>query len=103
VPRWLKIKGFTISLTNEVRLQKPKTAAEPVFEDAMRELEGIVHGMEGGALTLEQSLEAYQRGAVLIKQCQVALERVREQVRVLDGDELKPLDVPSDAHSGNDD
>lgn len=72
----------------------PKTAAPPAtpaFEDALRELEDIIHGMEGGALSLEQSLEAYQRGAQLIKQCQSALERVREQVRVLDAGTLVPL------------
>jgi len=69
------------------------SAGAPVFEDAMRELETIIHGMEAGTLSLEQSLEAYKRGAELVKQCQAALERVRDQVRVLDGDVLKPFEV----------
>lgn len=76
-------------------MQKPprsETPDPPVFEDAMRELEAIIHGMEAGTLTLEQSLEAYKRGAELVKQCQAALERVREQVQVLDGDVLKPFE-----------
>ena len=34
---------------------------------------------------------AYRRGAELVKYCQQVLERVEQQVRVLDGDALKPL------------
>ena len=68
----------------------------------MRELESIIHGMEGGTLTLEQSLVAYQRGAELIKLCQAALERVREQVRVLDGEVFRPLDAaPPESQRGD--
>jgi len=78
-----------------LHVQKPipsELPGAPVFEDAMRELENIIHGMEAGTLGLEQSLQAYQRGAELVKQCQAALERVREQVQVLDGDALKPFE-----------
>lgn len=77
-------------------------SALPPFEDAMRELEDIIGAMEGGDLSLEQSLAAYQRGARLVKHCQGALERVREQVRVLEGEELRPLDAEgAGSGSGN--
>ncbi len=80
----------------------PDGANAPAFEDAMRELESIINGMEAGSLSLEQSLTAYKRGAELVKQCQVALERVREQVRVLDGDVLKSLELaPSEMQRGD--
>ena len=61
------------------------------FEQALDELETIVRHMEDGTLSLDQSLTAYQRGAELVKVCETALEHVKEQVRVLDGDLLRPL------------
>jgi exodeoxyribonuclease VII small subunit len=59
----------------------------------MEELEAIVAKLDEGSLGLEQSLVAYQRGAELVKQCQGALEAVREQVQVLDGNLLRPVDA----------
>ncbi len=56
----------------------------------MRELETIVARMDDGSLTLEDSLAAYKRGAELVRRCQEALEAVREQVQILDGEMLKP-------------
>ncbi|CAH2796041.1 MAG: Exodeoxyribonuclease VII small subunit (EC [Candidatus Burkholderia crenata] len=61
------------------------------YETALAELEGLVARMEGGALSLEESLVAYRRGAALVGFCQQQLEKVEQQVRVLDGDTLKPL------------
>lgn len=65
--------------------------AEPSFEQALEELETIVERMEDGSLSLDQSLASYKRGAELVKTCETALERAREQVRVLDGELLRPL------------
>ena len=65
------------------------------FEQALEELETIVQQMEDGTLTLERSLAAYRRGAELVKVCETALEHAKEQVRVLDGELLRPLsEVP---------
>jgi exodeoxyribonuclease VII small subunit len=70
----------------------PADAPAPVpFERALDELETIVAQMEDGTLSLDQSLAAYQRGAELVKVCETALERAKEQVRVLDGELLRPL------------
>lgn len=67
-------------------------AAAPVpFEQALDELETIVAQMEDGTLSLDQSLSAYRRGAELVKVCERALEHAKEQVRVLDGELLRPL------------
>ena len=65
--------------------------ASPSFEKALEELETIVVRMEDGSLSLDQSLASYQRGAELVKICETALERAKEQVRVLDGELLRPL------------
>lgn len=68
------------------------TSAPPAsYEAAMAELESLVASMESGALPLEESLAAYRRGAELVRYCQQVLERVEQQVKVLDGDILKPL------------
>jgi len=64
----------------------------PNYESALAELEALVARMEGGALNLEDSLQAYRRGAVLVAYCQQQLEQVDQQVRVLDGETLKALD-----------
>lgn len=60
------------------------------FEDALRELEAIVAKMEDGSLSLDQSLAAYRRGAELVRHCETALAAAKEQVRVLDGELLRP-------------
>jgi exodeoxyribonuclease VII small subunit len=61
------------------------------FEGAMSELEGIVAEMEAGKLSLEHSLTAYQRGAELLAFCRGRLDDAQQQVRVLEGDVLKPF------------
>jgi exodeoxyribonuclease VII small subunit len=76
-------------VTNKTETAAPARA--PVsFEEAMRELEAIVGRMDDGSLGLEESLAAYKRGAELVRRCQEALEAVREQVQVLDGEMLRP-------------
>jgi exodeoxyribonuclease VII small subunit len=44
------------------------------FEDAMKELEGIVQQLERGELRLEESLQLFQRGIELSRQCRGALD-----------------------------
>ncbi len=73
------------------------------YEEAVAELEELVARMEGGALSLEESLAAYRRGAALVAFCQQQLEKVEQQVRVLDGETLKPLSThAASADSGDD-
>ena len=68
----------------------PKEPAN--FEAAMAELEALVERMDTGQLPLEESLQAYQRGAVLLKYCEKILSDAEQRVKVLDGDQLKDLD-----------
>ena len=62
------------------------------FEQALAELEKIVKKMEGGELTLEQALATHKRGLELAKFCQQRLEAAQQQVKVLEGEVLKPLE-----------
>jgi exodeoxyribonuclease VII small subunit len=80
--------------SNEASEPQTSASAAPVsYEAALAELEALVGRMEGGALSLEDSLDAYRRGATLVAFCQQQLEKVEQQVRVLDGESLKPLPV----------
>jgi len=77
--------------------KKESGSAEPSFEKALAELEAIVAKMEDGGLSLEQSLAAHKRGLELAKLCRERLEAAQQQVRVLEGEVLKPLLAASDA------
>ena len=61
------------------------------FEKALAELEKIVARMESGELSLEQALATHKRGLELARFCQQKLEAAQQQVKVLEGEVLKPL------------
>ena len=67
------------------------TAGELSFEKALAELEKIVARMESGELSLEQALATHKRGLELARFCQQKLEAAQQQVKVLEGEVLKPL------------
>ncbi|MEC9254881.1 Exodeoxyribonuclease VII small subunit [Thalassolituus maritimus] len=53
------------------------------FESALSELEALVTRMESGELTLEDSLEAFEKGIGLTRQCQQALAAAEQRVQLL--------------------
>lgn len=80
--------------------KKNVPASEPAsFEQAMAELEQLVTQMEEGELPLEASVAAYQRGSELVKYCAAQLDKVENQVKVLEGDMLKPFAADGAADS----
>ena len=68
------------------------------FEEAMKELQGIVQSMENQVLSLDDALRAYERGMLLSRICQQKLDDAQLQVQVLQDNILKPLsqDVEED-------
>jgi exodeoxyribonuclease VII small subunit len=66
-------------------------SAPESFEGAMAELAQLVTQMEGGQLPLEASVAAYARGSELVRFCAAQLEKVEGQVKVLEGEMLKPF------------
>lgn len=76
----------------------PRSAAvepEPLtYERALAELEQLVQAMEGGQMPLDQLLVSYQRGAELLQLCRGRLQRVEEQVKLLEDGKLKPWSAP---------
>ncbi|HET6603525.1 MAG TPA: exodeoxyribonuclease VII small subunit [Xanthomonadaceae bacterium] len=81
-----------------------RPAAEPKasvadFEKSLDELEQLVRRMEQGELTLDESLQAYERGVALYRNCQAALDQAELRVRLLadpdDPDSARPF-APDD-------
>lgn len=66
---------------------QPSAVAD--FERSLDELEQLVQRMEKGDLTLDDSLQAYERGVSLYRNCQTALEQAELRVRLL-SDPLEP-------------
>lgn len=61
------------------------------FESALAELETIVQTLEDGQLTLEQSLERFERGITLSRYCHERLEAAEKRIELLnEGGELGP-------------
>lgn len=73
--------------------------SEMSFEDAMKELEGVVNRLEAGDVPLEDSIALYERGAALKAHCQKKLAEAEEKVAqiTLDGDGNPTGTTPVDA------
>lgn len=67
------------------------------FEEKLRELEQLVTRMEDGNLGLEESLEAFENGVKLVRDCQQALEAAEQKVKVLTSAEGDTEDLKLDS------
>ena len=75
--------------------------ATPDFEAALAELEAIVQRLEQGELSLEESLRQFERGIILTRGCQKALQQAEQKIRILSkgaGGEIveQDLDAPDE-------
>lgn len=68
----------------------------PTFENAMEQLQAIVHELEEGQLGLETSLARFEEGIRLLKNCYVVLEQVEQRIEILTGADAagNPLVAP---------
>ncbi len=57
--------------------------AEKKFEKALEQLEAIVKKMEGGDLSLEESLKSFEEGIKLSRFCTDKLDEAERKVRIL--------------------
>ena len=69
-----------------------KTLPAADFEHSLDELEQLVARMEGGEMSLDESLTSFERGIGLYRHCQQSLQQVELRVRLL----LDP-DAPDNA------
>ena len=66
------------------------------FETALADLEALVESMESGEMSLEESLQAFERGVKLTRHCQAALKSAELKVKMLtENDELVNLEFDS--------
>lgn len=67
------------------------------FEKAIMELEDTVKLLEGGSLTLDESLAAFETAIGLVKACNEKLEIAERRVRILtEGADGTVTDLPFD-------
>ena len=67
------------------------------FEAAIAELDAIVKKLEEGDLSLEKSLELYERGIHLSRFCHSRLEDAERRIEILnERGELKPATLGDD-------
>lgn len=57
--------------------------SEPTFEEALGQLEAVVARLEGGDLSLEDALRAFEDGVRLARTCTARLEDAEQRVRLL--------------------
>jgi exodeoxyribonuclease VII small subunit len=60
---------------------------EKSFEEALRELEGIVNRLEQGDLPLEEALKFFEDGVKLSRYCHTKLDEAQKRVEILLKDE----------------
>jgi exodeoxyribonuclease VII small subunit len=82
---------------------KPKT-----FESSLEELERIVRQLEQGELTLEKSLELFEQGVTLSRDCQERLNQAERRIEILMRDNqgraaVRPFDPASELSADEED
>ncbi|NRA31343.1 MAG: exodeoxyribonuclease VII small subunit [Parvularculaceae bacterium] len=66
------------------------------FEDALKELEGIIQKLESGEVALEESITLYERGAALKAHCDATLGAARERIeKIVEGQGGQPATEPA--------
>jgi exodeoxyribonuclease VII small subunit len=72
-------------MSKSAKSDAPAADVSPVaqFEQSLDELEQLVAKMEGGELSLDESLRSFERGIALFRSCQSALEQTEARVKLL--------------------
>ena len=67
------------------------------FEEALASLEEIIRNLESGALSLDDSLDAFSKAVELVKVCNSKLSDAEQKVKLLtEGADGEVTDVPFD-------
>ena len=65
----------------EINQENMSEMERPSFEQALKELEGIVQRLEQEEVSLEESIELYQNGVKLSKKCSEILEKAELKIK----------------------
>jgi exodeoxyribonuclease VII small subunit len=71
--------------SGEADVTPAKSANLPCFEDALAELESIVHQLEDGRLGLAEALARYEQGVGHLKHCYALLQAAERKIELLTG------------------
>ena len=72
------------------------------FESSLEELERIVRELEQGELPLERSLELFEQGVKLSRECQDRLNQAERRIEILMRDSQgRSVTRPFEAEAGN--
>ncbi len=63
-----------------IKTEKPETVK---FETMLEKLETLVEKIEGGEISLEDSLKAYEEGMGLVTACEAYLNDAQKRIKVL--------------------
>lgn len=78
----------------------PPETPTPTFDARLQRLEAIVAELEQGGLALESSIERYQEGVGLLRECRAVLQGLEKRVEELTAQGgLEPLAGDPDAPS----
>lgn len=83
----------------KIVVKKAKPEDSLTFEQAMQQLEQLIETMEQGDLSLDASLEAFEKGVQLTRICQQVLKEAEQKVQILSQNtpdaELEPFERDS--------
>ena len=82
-------------------------SAPKTFESSLEDLERIVRELEQGELTLEKSLELFEQGVKLSRDCQERLNQAERRIEILMRDNqgrpsVRPFDPESELNGAGD-
>ena len=82
------------------------TPKAKTFESSLEELERIVRELEQGELPLEKSLELFEQGVKLSRECQERLNQAERRIEVLMRDNqgrptVKPFEPETDLNAAS--
>lgn len=69
-------------------MKKDESSQTVSFEHSIDELTGTIQQLENGNLSLTESLQGYEKGVKLIRQCQQALDQAQQTIRTVEDSQL---------------
>lgn len=70
------------------RTPAPVPPEEMGYEDAVAELESIIERIDSGDVGLDASLDAYRRGAALVRRCREILDSAQQEIERISAADL---------------
>jgi exodeoxyribonuclease VII small subunit len=64
----------------------PKCEKSLSLESALKKLDAVVQQLEGGQLSLDDSLKTFETGIQLTKQCRQILQDAEQKIKILTAD-----------------